>query len=161
MFCKNCGTKNEATDNFCKNCGTPLENTQKKEESQFEKVAKKKSNPIFIIIGIIIVVAILYIGRQVPQQLIIPETEKYGNEEYVIAEYDTGDYKGALALKKAEDENVLWIQTVSSSTTRGRKILTEFIPIITTAKKIGMTTSDTDKEISMSVMNTLTGLLDK
>lgn len=230
MFCKNCGTKNEATDNFCKNCGTPLENTQKKEESQFEKVAKKKSNPIFIIIGIIIVVAILYIGRQVPQQLIIPETEnvtfsgysftipspyqavingdtltvvsenfqdqeaigikiysngyeelisemqaladtgdslsnleteKYGNEEYVIAEYDTGDYKGALALKKAEDENVLWIQTVSSSTTRGRKILTEFIPIITTAKKTGTTTSDTDKEISMSVMNTLTGLLDK
>lgn len=230
MFCKNCGTKNEATDNFCKNCGTPLENTQKKEESQFEEVAKKKSNPIFIIIGIIIVVAILYIGRQVPQQLIIPETEnvtfsgysftipspyqavingdtltvvsenfqdqeaigikiysngyeelisemqvladtgdslsnleteKYGNEEYVIAEYDIGDYKGAVALKKAEDENVLWIQTVSSSTTRGRKILTEFIPIITTAKNIGMTTSDTDKEISMSVMNTLTGLLDK
>lgn len=83
------------------------------------------------------------------------ETEKYENEEYVIAEYDIGNYKGAVALKKAEDENVLWIQTVSSSTTRGRKILTEFIPIITTAKKTGTTTSDTDKEISMSVMNKL------
>ena len=40
MFCKNCGTKNETTDNFCKNCGTPLENIQNKKESEFEKVAK-------------------------------------------------------------------------------------------------------------------------
>ena len=75
MFCKNCGTKNETTDNFCKNCGTPLENIQNKKESEFEKVAKKKNNPIFVVLGIIILITILYIGRQIPEQLIIQETE--------------------------------------------------------------------------------------
>ena len=224
MFCKNCGTKNETIDNFCKNCGTPLENIQNKKESEFEKVAKKKNNPIFVVLGIIILITILYIGRQIPEQLIIQETEnvtfsgytfkipspyqaiinddtltiisenfqdqeaigikiysdgydelvsemkaladagtaisdleteKYENTEYVIADYDIGDYKGAVALKKAEDSDVLWLQTVSSSTTRGRKILTEFIPIIISAKKTGTTIADTYEENSISIINKL------
>lgn len=75
MYCRKCGTKNDATDKFCKNCGTPLEKTQNKKESKFETIAKKKSNPVFIIIGIIIIVAVLYVGRQIPKQLIISETE--------------------------------------------------------------------------------------
>lgn len=224
MYCRNCGTKNDATDKFCKNCGTPLEKNQNKKESKFETIAKKKSNPVFIIIGIIIIVAVLYVGRQLPEYLMkqetelvtfsgysleIPltyqavvnndtltimsdsfeeqeaigiriyatgyeelvselkelastdnsisnlETEKYENEEYVIAEYDIGNYKGAVALKKAEDDNVFWVQTVSPTSSRGREILQNFVPVIATAKKTGTTTSEVDGEISMSITNKL------
>ena len=227
MYCRKCGTKNDSADNFCKNCGTPLEKTLNKKESKFETIAKKKSNPVFIIIGIIIIVAVLYVGRQLPEYLMKQETElvtfsgysleipltyqavvnndtltimsdsfaeqeaigiriyeqgyeelvseikslantdnsisnietkKYKGEEYVIAEYDIEDYKGAVALKKAEDDNVFWVQTVSPTSSRGREILQDFLPVIATAKKTGTTTSETDKEISMSIMNTLSGL---
>lgn len=227
MYCRKCGTKNDSVDNFCKNCGTPLEKVQNKKESKFETLAKKKSNPVFIILGIIIIVAVLYVGRQIPEFLMKQETEvvtfsgysleipltyqtvinndtltimsdsfaeqeaigiriyeqgyeelvseikslantdnsisnietkKYKGEEYVIAEYDIEDYKGAVALKKAEDDNVFWVQTVSPTSSRGREILQDFLPVIATAKKTGTTTSEIDKEISMSIMNTLSGL---
>ena len=224
MYCRKCGTKNEPADNFCKNCGTPLEKTLNKKESKFETIGKKKSNPVFIIIGIIIIVAVLYVGRQLPEYLMKQETElvtfsgysleipltyqavvnndtltimsdsfeeqeaigiriyatgyeelaseiqklanlndtvfnldigTYKKEQYIIADYETGNYKGAVALKEAEDSNVFWIQTVSSSTTRGRKILNDFIPIIANAKKVGNTANNNSGDISVNIMSKL------
>lgn len=224
MFCKKCGTKNDLTDKFCKNCGTPLENIQTSKESEFEKVAKKKNNPILVILGIVVLVGVLYFGRQIPERIAnqktnqitfsgysfeIPEiyeanikdntmtivsdlfesqeaigiriystgydklvsemkelasrndtiynleTKTYEKEEYIIADYETGDYKGAVVLKEAADNNVFWVQTISKSTTRGREILNDFIPVIINAKKTGQTSSDSGEEISVSIMNKL------
>ena len=60
-----------------------------------------------------------------------------------------------MALKEAEDSNVFWIQTVSSSTTRGRKILNDFIPIIANAKKVGNTSNNNSGDISVNIMSKL------
>ena len=60
-----------------------------------------------------------------------------------------------MALKEAEDSNVFWIQTVSSSTTRGRKILNDFIPIIANAKKVGNTANNNSGDISVNIMSKL------
>lgn len=224
MFCRNCGTKNDVTDKFCKNCGTKLENIKNIRESKFEQVAKKKNNPLFVILGVIAIVTILYFGRQIPEKIASKTTEKitfsgyrfeipatcqvsvnnniltikedsfqeqeaigiriyasgydelalemqklanlndtvfnldigtYKKEQYIIADYETGNYKGAVALKEAEDSNVFWIQTVSSSTTRGRKILNDFIPIIANAKKVGNTANNNSGDISVNIMSKL------
>lgn len=223
MFCKNCGTKNEINNKFCKNCGMELQ-VENNRESQFEKAAKKKSNPIFVALGIFLLSALLYTGRELPAKLLsrqindisfsgysfqLPGTynstienetltinsssfatneiliikiystgfdsmvsemrelaskKEYiynmeDNDNYIIANYVINDSKGALALKKAEEDDFFWIQTLADSDLRAKEILIDFMPILSNANKMGNATANRKEEISINIKNKINEIL--
>lgn len=67
MYCRNCGTKNDLNDKFCKSCGTKLTTEKQSYNNNLEKSKTKKT--FLIIIGLLLLVAILYVGREIPKKL--------------------------------------------------------------------------------------------
>ena len=223
MFCRNCGTKNEINNKFCKNCGMKLQ-IGNNQESDFEKAAKKKRNPIFVAVGIFILSALLYAGRELPEKILANQTNNISfsgysfelpgtynttiknetltikssdfatnevlivkiystgfdsflsdmkemankkeyiynmesNDNYVIANYTIGDLKGAIALKKAENDDFFWIQTLADSNLRAKKILIDFMPILSNANKTGNNIENSKEDFSTTIKNKINKLL--
>lgn len=201
MVCNQCGSQNKTGDKYCQNCGALLQETT----SEFKKQANIKTKPIMIIVTLIIVVIILFIGREVPllmkkmqsstvtignynmkisgiyeasvennvltltsdqfgskeivgvqiypdsydnvlfnfQQLqdsggmiIDVEQTKYEGTNWLIASYKMKNYQGSVAITKASDDEVFWIQATATNYKRGKEIVQEIIPFVNDAVEV-------------------------
>ena len=192
MVCKQCQTENETGSKFCKNCGAPLQPVK----SEFKKLVTKKTSPILMISAILLVFAILFIGREYPKlkpttvtldnyNLTIPgiykpekkknvitiTSDQFDSNEYMLIQlypdnyqnvinnfnslkyfnktvtevnnkgswtyvkYKTDNYLGIVAVTKAKDNKVFWIQSIAASYKRGEELVEKMIPIIEDALK--------------------------
>lgn len=141
MYCRNCGTKNDLNDKFCKNCGTKLATEKESYNTHLEK--SKTKNPFLIIIGLFLLVAILYGGREIPKKLAATKINTVSYSGYnlkVPATYKTNIENDVLQItadyfEKKESIGIQLYQDSYNNVLKSFKQLQDTNQIITDLKK--------------------------
>lgn len=141
MYCRNCGTKNDLNDKFCKNCGTKLATEKQSYNTNLEK--SKTKNPFLIIIGLFLLVAILYGGREIPKKLAATKINTVSYSGYnlkVPATYKTNIENDVLQItadyfEKKESIGIQLYQDSYNNVLKNFKQLQDTNQIITDLKK--------------------------
>lgn len=201
MVCNRCGSQNKIEDKYCKNCKALLQETP----SEFKKQANIKTKPIMIIAAVIIVLIVLFIGREGPllikqmksntvtignynmkvsgiyetsvknnvliltsnqfgskemvgvqiypdsydnvvfnfrqlqnagEMIIYVKQTEYEERDWLIASYQMKNYRGAVAITKASGDEIFWIQAITTTHKRGKKLVEDIIPFVNDATKL-------------------------
>ena len=83
------------------------------------------------------------------EMIIDIEQTEYEDIDWIIANYQMENYRGVVAIKKAGDDKVFWVQSMTTTYKRGKELVEGVIPFVNDATEVKSTTKQKDTTTSI------------